>query len=89
MTQEVFDKAIKLKERIESFKEANNAIIDAYNKLNRHSESKSLTEKDIVAFVHTLVQETGGELEVLTIVKCATDRIYAKCKQLEEEFAEL
>lgn len=89
MTQEVFDRAIKLKERIESFQNANNAIIDAYNKLSRRFESKSLTEKDIVAFVHTLVQETGGELEILTIVKCAVGTINAKCEQLEQEFAEL
>ena len=42
-----------------------------------------------MTFVRTIVQETGGELELLTIIKCATDTIDAKCKQLKEEFAEL
>ena len=87
MTQAVFDKAVELKVRIESFSKAHNAIIDAYNQLFRRS--KSITEEDIVAFVQTIVKETGGELELLTIIKCATDTIDAKCKQLKEEFAGL
>ena len=89
MTQAVFDKAVELKVRIESFQKAQDAIVDACNRFLLHSGSKSITEEDIVAFVHTLVQETGGELEILTIVKCAADTIDAKCKQLEEEFTEL
>lgn len=89
MTQEVFDKAIDLQQRINSFKKAHNAIIDAGNLFLRRSDSKSISEGDIVNFVYTLVEETGGELEVLTIVKCAADTIDAKCKQLEEEFTEL
>ena len=87
MTQAVFDKAVELKDMIESFSKAHNAIIDAYNQLFR--SSKSITEEDIVAFVHTIVKETGGELELLAIIKCATETIEAKCKQLKEEFAEL
>lgn len=89
MTQAVFDKAIDLKQRINSFEKAKNAIIDAGNRFLRRSDSKSISEVDIVNLVHTLVQETGGELEILTIVKCAADTIDAKCKQLEEEFTEL